>query len=134
MSQSRNHPIPPIIPERGFTLLELLVALVIISVLTATALPEYRRFRQQAFDNRALTDLRTVALGEEAYFLENEKYFSCRNETCATLPGVNRISEGTDVAVEGFNEGWTGEAKHPRGTGRVWRWDSSRGGLEFDRD
>ena len=130
MIQSPHRTTHPVAPEHGFTLLELLVALVIISVLTATALPEYRRFRQQAFDNRALTDLRTVALGEEAYFLENEKYFSCKNETCATLPGVNRISKGTVVSVEGTDEGWVGEARHPRGTGRVWRWDSSRGGVE----
>lgn len=116
--------------ESGFTLLELLIAIAIIGILTATALPEYRRFRQQAYDNRALTDLRTVALGEEAYFLENEKYLACSNEECATLPGVGRISEGSSVRISVTEEGFQGEASSKFGTGRVIKWDSLSGGVE----
>jgi prepilin-type N-terminal cleavage/methylation domain-containing protein len=116
--------------QSGFTLLELLIAIVIVGILTATALPEYRQFRKQAYDNRALTDLRTVALGEEAYFVENEEYLACSGESCATLPGVSRISDGTSVSVSVTEDNFTGEASHQRGTGRVFRWDSLRGGLE----
>ena len=116
--------------QSGFTLLELLIAIAIIGILTATALPEYRRFRQQAYDNRALTDLRTVALGEESYFVENEQYLACSGEDCATLPGVGRISEGSSVRVSVTEEGFEGEASSKFGTGRVFRWDSLRGGIE----
>jgi prepilin-type N-terminal cleavage/methylation domain-containing protein len=116
--------------QSGFTLLELLIAIAIIGILTATALPEYRRFRQQAYDNRALTDLRTVALGEEAHFIENEQYLACSGESCATLPGVGRISEGTAVSISVKDDYFTGEASHQRGTGRVFKWDSLSGGLK----
>ena len=116
--------------QSGFTLLELLIAIVIVGNLTATALHENRQFRKQAYDNRALTDLRTVALGEEAYFVENEEYLACSGESCATLPGVSRISDGTSVSVSVTEDNFTGEASHQRGTGRVFRWDSLRGGLE----
>ena len=116
----------------GFTILELLVALVIVGILTATALPQYQHFRKQAFDNRALTDLRTVALAEESYFLDNERYVACSNEECSALPGVTKLSSGTTLTVTTTTEGFIGESQHKRGTGRRYRWDSLGGGLVAD--
>ena len=113
----------------GFTILELLIALVIVGILTATALPEYQHFRKQAYDNRALTDLRSVALAEESYFLDNERYLPCSNDTCADLPGVTTLSSGTTVTVTATNDGFTVESQHEQGTGRRYRWDSLGGGL-----
>lgn len=122
----------PFLSVSGFTLLELLIALVIVGILTATALPQYQHFRKQAYDNRALTDLRTVALGEESYFLDNERYLACSNTECADLPGVAALSSGTDLSITAAEEGFTGEAHHRRGTGRTYRWDSLGGGLVGD--
>lgn len=119
-------------PAHGFTILELLIALVIVGILTATALPQYQHFRKQAFDNRALTDLRTVALAEESYFLDNERYLACSDEECAVLPGVTKLSSGTTLSVTTSNDGFIGESQHNRGTGRRYRWDSLGGGLVAD--
>lgn len=58
--------------QQGFTLIELLVVMGIVSALIAVALPRYSDYRANAFDARAELDLRSVAMAEEAYFLENE--------------------------------------------------------------
>lgn len=119
----------PTHPASGFTILELLIALVIVGILTATTLPRYQHFRKQAYDSRALTDLRTVALAEESYFLDNERYLACQNDTCANLPGITKLSPGTSLAVTTSAEGFIGESQHKQGTGRKYRWDSLGGGL-----
>jgi type IV pilus assembly protein PilA len=118
------------IVQSGFTLLELLVTLSIVGILSAIAIPEYRAYQQRAYDIRALGDLRTVALAEEAYFMGSERYLSCENESCADLPGVSRLSKGVLLSVAADEELFTGTSYHGKGSGKRYRWDSSNGGLQ----
>lgn len=114
----------------GFTLLELLVSLSIVGILSAIAIPEYRAYQRRAFDIRALGDLRTVALAEEAYFMNSEKYINCQNSTCADLPGVAKLSQGVTLSVSAGDESFTADASHAKGSGKHYRWDSENGGLQ----
>jgi len=114
---------------KGFTLLELLVALAISSILAAIAVPQYGAYRKRAFDQRALSDLQAVAIAEEAYFLDHEEYLSCSSESCLELPGIAAISRGVTLDVQGGPDLFTGTSTHTQGSGRVFNWDSSRGGL-----
>jgi prepilin-type N-terminal cleavage/methylation domain-containing protein len=115
--------------ERGFTLIELLAVMGIISTLIAVALPRYASYRANAFDSRAEMDLRSVAIAEEAYFIENDRYLACANEACATLPGIKRLSAGVTLAVTTTDTGFRGTASHPKGSGKVFTWDSDQGGM-----
>lgn len=114
----------------GFTLLELLVSLSIVGIISAIAIPEYRAYQRRAFDIRALGDLRTVALAEEAYFMSAEKYVSCLNTACESLPGVARLSQGVALGVSAELDTFTADASHPKGTGKHFLWDSENGGLQ----
>lgn len=114
----------------GFTLLELLVTLTIISILVANSIPLYKDYRARAYDFRALNDLRMVALAQEAHFLENESYYSCSSSSCADLPGISKLSRGVDITIEGNDDSFRGTASHPLGTGKKFVWDSKRGGLQ----
>jgi len=120
--KKRNH-------NSGFTLIELLVVMSIVSALVAVALPRYAAYRASAFDARAEIDLRSVAMAEEAYFLAQEKYLSCSGATCVQLPGIQRLSTGVELAIVASANDFKGSASHPRGSGRVFAWDSSAGGL-----
>ena len=115
--------------NRGFTLLEILIALTIVSILTAVALPQYNDYKKQAFDTRAMSDLRNVAISEEAYFMQSEKYLSCNGATCSILPGMSAISKGVVLSVIAQSENFTANASHPKGSGKTFKWDSSHGGL-----
>lgn len=114
---------------RAFSLIELLVVMAVISVLTAIAIPQYSDYRKRAFDMRAREDLRTVAIAEEAYFMDSEQYLSCEGAACSQLPGVNRLSDGTVLAVEAAETSFVGRSSHPQGSGREFVWDSEGGGL-----
>lgn len=115
---------------RGFTLIELLVVMGILSSLVAIALPKYATYRSHAFDTRAELDLRSVAMAEEAYFLEKESYLACTNESCLALPGIQRLSAGVIINVKITEAGFEATASHPRGSGKSFTWDSSLGGIK----
>lgn len=113
----------------GFSLIELLVVMGIMSALIAVALPKYSSYRATAFDSRAEMDLRSIAMAEEAYFLENEKYLSCSDATCAELPGIQRLSDGVKLSISASDTGFRGTSSHPKGSGKIFTWDSNLGGM-----
>ena len=65
----------PVGDENGFTLIELLVVILIIGILAAIAIPQFLGRQSKAFDARVMTDIRSAAMGEEAYFDDNGNYF-----------------------------------------------------------
>ncbi len=115
--------------ERGFTLLELLFTMVVIGILSAIVVPEFRAYRQRAFDTRAQQDARNVALGEEAYYLDNEEYLSCEQNDCRALPGIPRLSDGVNLSVEVQEDAFIITSSHEKGSGKTFIWDSNEGGF-----
>jgi type IV pilus assembly protein PilA len=116
---------------KGFTLLELLVTITIVGILSAIAVPQYRQYRARAFDTRARFDLETVALAEEAYFMDHESYAGCSDQGCSILPGIKRISPGVSLQVQASQDAFVGIAQHAQGTGRTFTWSSDEGGLQL---
>ena len=116
-------------PQTGFTLIELLVVIAIVSILAAIAIPQFTSYKKKGFDIRALSDLRNVATAEEAYFIDNESYLSCNVASCSRLPGVGALSKGVELAMIAIDGAFTGTSTHPRGSGKIFQWDSERGGL-----
>lgn len=51
--------------ETGFTLLELLVTMAVVSILSAIALPAYNQYRIRAWDSAARSDLRNAMTAVE---------------------------------------------------------------------
>ena len=60
--------------EVGFTLLELLVAIGIISILATIAISQYQSYRIRAFDTAARSDLNNAITALETYYLDNDTY------------------------------------------------------------
>ena len=110
--------------ELGFSLLELLVAMGISGILVATAIPQYRKYKERAYDYRAESDVRNVAIAEEAYYLDHERYISCENQTCTQLPAIRALSDGVTLTVTLENEGenYLVRGSHPKGS-KVYEWD-----------
>lgn len=114
--------------EKGFTLIELLVVVAIIGILAAIAIPQFAAYRVRAFNSAAVSDLRTIATGEEAYFVDNETY-----ATSAQLIGtgliVDRLTKTMASAITPTSTSFTSTTAHPKGN-KTYTWNSTLGGLQ----
>jgi len=60
--------------RKGFTLIELLIVVAIIAILAAIAVPNFLEAQTRAKVSRSKTDMRTIAVAEEAYRLDWNTY------------------------------------------------------------
>ncbi len=92
----------------GFTLIEILMVVVIIGVLAALAIPKFSRSRSMTYSAAIRSDLRTLSVAQEDYFLERNSY--ANNPTLLNYlhsPGV------TIVINEATTLGWSATGTHP---------------------
>ncbi|MEO6029571.1 MAG: prepilin-type N-terminal cleavage/methylation domain-containing protein [Candidatus Binatia bacterium] len=60
--------------QRGFSLIEVLVVIVMIGVLAGVAISQFASYRARSFDGKVAATIRGVATSEEAYYAENREY------------------------------------------------------------
>jgi prepilin-type N-terminal cleavage/methylation domain-containing protein len=73
---------PPHRDERGYTLIELMIVLIMLGIVTLIALPSYLAFRVRANDVAAKSDLVSIANTITAFYGDNRTYVGM------TLPGL----------------------------------------------
>ena len=100
--------------SRGFSLLELLVAMMIIAVLGTLGFSQYRKHGAQARYLRAQDDLRIVAEGLDQYWLKHGSYpdfgsYDAMIDSNSSLVKENLIKLGMS-AQDPFNQPYEGKS------------------------
>lgn len=98
--------------SKGFTLIEILVVIVILSAVTAFAVPSYRKTVEQAHQRDAITQLRALHAAQAIFrsTSNNDLYYPSNNSTVAidainTNLGINLIANDMTYTCTGIGGG-----------------------------
>ncbi|MEX2113493.1 MAG: type II secretion system protein [Pirellulales bacterium] len=96
------------IRQRGFTLLEVLIVIVIMAVLAATIIPQFSRHTRDVQENELKLDLQTLRTQIELYKLQHGGSYP------AGTNNLEQLTKATDVAGN-FSPTGLPDAEHPLG-------------------
>lgn len=94
--------------QKGFTLVELLIVVVVIGILAAIAIPKFQNTKGKGYAATIKSDIRNLTSMQEDYFYFNETYASALNQL--SFAGTDGV---TITIVEADGRGWSATATHP---------------------
>ena len=95
--------------RRAFTLIELLIVIVVISILAALAFPKFANTKQRAARSAGLADVHNLATQEERFYSENSRYGNIPDTAALRFtpsPGNSALAitlAGAPAGTTGYN-------------------------------
>ena len=87
--------------QKGFTLIELMIVVVIIGLLAALAIPNFIRFQARSKQSEVKANLKGLFTAEKSYYQEKDTYSSCIKKIGFSPERGNRYRYTVNTTVRG---------------------------------
>jgi prepilin-type N-terminal cleavage/methylation domain-containing protein len=102
--------------KKGFTLIELIIVIGIISVLAAIAIPVYAQYKERAYDSDVKSHLHNIFLACKSYWSDEGSASDCTVPIASgTAYGYTQTSK-ISIAASGGETIFSGTASHADST------------------
>ncbi len=86
--------------EKGFTLLEMMIALAILGLLAAIGVPQYLGYATNSRQNVAKNNLRSIYLQQQDYYQKNNAYYKTGTSCGDSASAINtNLFSGKTIIV-----------------------------------
>lgn len=65
----------PVMKHNGFTLIEIMVAVAVLSIIASIAIPAYNSYISTARESEGAQDMAALRIAQEEFFMDNNTYF-----------------------------------------------------------